>query len=177
MGKRSDGTFERRENDTYDTPFKAVVPLIAHLPKACYFIEPCAGAGDLVDHLEKFGHTCIAKFDIEPRRADIARRSAFALRVKSGNPMIITNPPWTREIMHPMLAHLASQAPTWALFDADWCHTKQAAGLLPICHKIVSVGRVKWIEGSDQTGKDNAAWHLFDASYRTDFIKFYGRQP
>lgn len=176
MSKRSD-QFERRKNDTYDTPFSAVTPLIEHLPRACYFIEPCAGRGDLVDHLEKFGHTCVAKFDIEPRRADIVQRSAFSLRIKSGRPLIITNPPWARSTLHPMIRHFASQAETWLLFEADWFHTRQAVEFLPILHKMVSVGRVRWIEGSSMDGMENASWYCFDASYRTDFVRAYGRQP
>jgi len=178
MAKRSDGQFERRTHDTYDTPFSCVPALIPHLPPSCYFIEPCAGRGDLIDHLSKFGHTCISAFDIEPRRGDIARRSAFQLRVRhpGENTFIITNPPWTREVMHPMLRHLANQLPTWALFDADWFHTDQAVPFLPYLHKYVSVGRVRWIEGSEHDGKDNVAWHLLDARRRSAFTQAYGRR-
>ena len=42
------------------------------------------------------------------------------------------------------------------------------------CSKIVSVGRVKWIEGSKGVGKDNCAWYLFDAMKRGP-TEFYGR--
>ena len=41
-------------------------------------------------------------------------------------------------------------------------------------HKIVSIGRVKWIENSKSTGKDNCCWYLFDAKYDGE-TKFYGR--
>lgn len=174
MSKRA-GQFARRANDCYDTPAAAVLPLIPHLPRACYFIEPAAGRGDLVDHLEKFGHTCIAKFDIEPRRADIERRSAFSnFKVQPGV-MIISNTPWQREILHPMIRHLSAIAPFWNLFDADWMHTKQAREFLPMCKKIVSIGRVRWIEGSGMDGKDNCCFYLFDANHR-DGPHFYGRE-
>jgi hypothetical protein len=36
------------------------------------------------------------------------------------------------------------------------------------------VGRVKWIEDSPFTGKDNCAWHLFDASIDAP-AQFIGR--
>jgi hypothetical protein len=65
--------------------------------------------------------------------------------------------------------------PTWLLFDADWVHTKQSAPFMPYCRKIVSVGRVRWIEGTKMTGKDNVAWHLFTAEEGT--TEFYGRTP
>jgi hypothetical protein len=60
------------------------------------------------------------------------------------------------------------------LFDADWMHTKQSAALMTYCTRIVSVGRVKWIEGSRNTGKDNCAWYLFDRAGQQE-TKFFGR--
>ena len=87
---------------------------------------------------------------------------------------IITNPPWSRDVLHPMITHFAAQGPTWLLFDADWMHTKQSAPYMPLLRKIVSVGRVKWIPDSPFTGKDNACWYLFDAA--TDSAaQFVGR--
>ena len=64
--------------------------------------------------------------------------------------------------------------PTWLLFDADWAHTKQSAPYMTSCVKIVSIGRVKWIEDSKMTGKDNCAWYLFDANHNSP-TEFYGR--
>ena len=43
--------------------------------------------------------------------------------------------------------------------------TRQAAPFLPHCSDIVAIGRVKWIEGSKHTGKDNHAWYRFDARH------------
>ena len=86
----------------------------------------------------------------------------------------ITNPPWSRDVLHPMLMHLSAILPTWLLFDADWMHTKQAAPYLAYCKKIISVGRVKWIPGSRYTGKDNAAWYLFESD-ASGSVEFYGR--
>jgi hypothetical protein len=40
--------------------------------------------------------------------------------------------------------------------------------------KIVSIGRVKWIEDSKSVGKDNCCWYLFDR-VGSDKTKFYGR--
>lgn len=159
MGKRSD--FERRERDFYPTPREAVLPLLSHLPPRVRFCEPCAGDGALVDHLTAFGHVCARARDIEPRRADIERKDA--LTTLTGNiDYFITNPPWSRSVLHPLIIFLSDQAPTWLLFDADWVHTRQAAPYLNRLRKIVSVGRVKWIADSPFTGKDNCAWHLFD---------------
>jgi hypothetical protein len=37
---------------------------------------------------------------------------------------------------------------------------------MPCCSDIVTIGRVKWIEGSKHTGKENHAWYRFDARHR-----------
>jgi hypothetical protein len=161
VGKRS--SFERIPRDFYPTPYEAVVPLLAHLPPQSRFCEPCAGNGALIDHLTGAGHVCAAAWDIEPRRDDIAEKDALEWVI--GNiDFFITNPPWDRRVLHPLIAHLSADYPTWLLFDADWMHTRQSTLFMPYLRKIVSVGRVKWIPDSKMTGKDNCAWYLFDQS-------------
>ena len=84
---------------------------------------------------------------------------------------IITNPPWDRTMLHPMIEHFTKLRPTWLLFDADWAHTKQSAPYMKKCAEIVSVGRIKWF--GNMTGKDNCAWYLF---YNNEVeTTFYGR--
>ncbi len=168
MGKRSD--FARRDRDFYPTPLKAVSPLLPHLNGAQRFCEPCAGGGQLVDHLESAGLECLLSCDIEPQRSDIVRQNALNIQVR-GIDCFITNPPWDRKTLHPLTLHLSDQHPTWLLFDADWMHTKQSAELITRCRKIVSVGRVKWIPDTTMTGKDNCCWYLFDRGrYTPTFI-------
>lgn len=157
MGKRS--AFVRNPRDFYPTPVEAVLPLLPHLAPGTAFSEPCAGDGALIRHLEAHGHRCIWESDIAPQRV---MWKADALKLIFVNGVIITNPPWDRSLLHPMITHFSAQRPTWLLFDADWIHTRQAAPFLPWLQKIVSVGRVKWIPDSKMTGKDNCAWHLFD---------------
>ena len=161
MGKRSD--FERKPRDFYPTPFVAVEPLIGHLPRRFAFSEPCAGDGQLCRHLEYFGGVCMWASDIEPQLKGIAKNdfSDIGEFQVLESKFIITNPPWDRTILHPMIEHFASQRPTWLLFDTDWVHTKQSIPYIKYLHKIVSVGRIKWF--GNMTGKDNCAWHLFDA--------------
>lgn len=171
MGKRSD--FVRRERDFYPTPSEAVAPLLPHLKPGTRFIEPCAGDGALIDHLTAAGHRCVAAWDIEPQRADIVRQDALEAE-GSGHDLFITNSPWDRKILHPLIVRLSEQAPAWFLFDADWAHTVQAVPYLPRLRRIVSVGRVKWIPDSKFTGKDNCCWHLFDARHRPQ-TQFVGR--
>ena len=58
-----------------------------------------------------------------------------------------------------MIEHFADFKPTWLLFDADWMH-KTINSLLDNVEKVVSIGRVKWIEGTKSVGKDNCCWYL-----------------
>ena len=158
MGKRSD--FERKPRDFYPTPIEAVEPLLPHLPEEFSFAEPCAGDGALVEHLETKG-VCTWASDIEPQAEGIYKRSYDELSFDEliDSEYVITNPPWDRTILHPMIEFFAPKKKTWLLFDADWMHTKQSRQYMPWCRKIVSVGRIKWF--GNMTGKDNCAWYLF----------------
>lgn len=173
MGKRSD--FERIPRDFYPTPKEAVAPLIPHLPEYFFYDEPCAGAAALVmafdDLTEGRGSPCIVS-DIEPKNAIVEQMDFRDFKACKIADFIITNPPWDRKILHPMIEHFSAMRPTWLLFDADWVHTKQSAPFMPWLQKVVSVGRVKWIPDSKMTGKDNCAWHLFDQhlSGPTEFV-------
>ena len=176
MGKRSPGTFERNPRDWYPTPYEAVLPLIPHLTgRDQDYIEPCAGDGTLVSHLSGLGYRCRQYSDIEPQAPFVGRRDALTAEFPYGA-TAITNPPWDRKILHPLIERLSDRGQTWLLFDADWMHTKQAIPYLPRLRKVVSVGRVKWIPDSKMTGKDNCAWHLFTAP-SDEPTQFYGRQP
>lgn len=145
------------------------------------FAAPCVGAGDLATHLQSAGHVCVFASDIEPRceAPAIDALSPDAERfLRAVNPeYVIENPPWDRKILHPMIERFSSIAPTWLLIDADWMHTRQSAPYMKLCRQIVSVGRFKWIPDSKMTGKDNAAWYLFDANdhYEWPAPLFYGR--
>jgi hypothetical protein len=179
MAKRSD--FERISKDKYRTPPEAVLPLLPHLRPRTHFVEPCAGDGRLARHLEDHGHRCLAAYDIEPEgrwvpaAPEVRRADASLLRwTRPGDAIWITNPPWRRDWLHPIILNLCQQAPAWLLFDADWAHTIQWIPYKPYCRKIVSAGRIEWIEGSGQTAKDNAAWYLFTPEFSHDPPPFYG---
>ena len=169
MGKRSD--FERKPRDFYPTPKEAVIPLLPHLPEKGLFAEPCAGDGRLIEHIEEL--TSLSGYwmtDIEPHADFIGNGDALTDKIV-GCDICITNPPWDRKILHPLIDNLSNQLPTWLLFDADWMHTKQSVPYIKMCSKIVSVGRIKWF--GNMTGKDNCAWYLFD--WEVNNTIFYGR--
>lgn len=169
MGKRSD--FDRKDRDFYPTPYEAVLPLLPHIGTDKSFIEPCAGDGRLIKHLEKHKHHCVYACDIEPQADGIEKRDIlFFDHTMPSADLIITNPPWERNVLHDMIEVFRAQRPTWLLFDADWMHTGQASPFLKYCKKIVSVGRISW-EGNGVSGMDNCAWYLFiDDLTATEFI-------
>ena len=172
MGKRS--AFPREPRDFYPTPAAAVPPLLRHLRRRAAFIEPCCGDGALVRHLEPAGLRCSWASDIAPQGAFAsttppqgvgAARCALTLTdAELPADVIVTNPPWRWAVLEPLLDHLSSLRPTWALLDADLAHTVQARALMRRCRRIASVGRLKWVEGSAHQGKHNAAWFLFGAA-------------
>lgn len=157
MGKRSN--FERNPRDFYPTPYEAVLPLLPHVHGD--FIEPCAGDGRLIRHLERYGMKCTYACDIEPMGDGIETLDVlfFGAQLPSCE-RIITNPPWERDVLHAMIDKFRNHAPTWLLFDADWMFTGQAGPFLKFCDKIVSVGRVSWM-GNGQSGMDNCCWYHF----------------
>ena len=153
MGKRS--TFPRVPQDAYSTPAEAVAPLLPHLEPGSRFFEPCAGQGQLIEHLVNAGHICVGRCDL-PTDA----RTWRDLSIESG--MHLHNQPAVE------LAGAARHHRQSLQSSAGVVVTRQRLGPhaavdshLPRLQKIVSVGRLKWIEDSPHTSKDNAAWMLF----------------
>lgn len=175
MGKRS--SFERVAQDKYMTVDPVPVRrLQRHLPAGVKFVEPCAGNGDLIKSMEWHGHECVYACDIKPGRKVIEKRNALTLdkrwRRSVGAGMFVTNPPWTRSIMHDLMLHLPSLLDTWMLLDADWAHTAQAVPYLDRCSHMVAVGRVKWFRGLG--GLENSAWFFFPHRQHVGGPRFTG---
>jgi predicted RNA methylase len=181
MGKRSDFT-PRKMDQYFTTDPKAARVLANHFDyvgiQERTFIEPCAGKGDLIFQLERNGFELFKAFELDGSLLDSAAdqriESNDAFNMQFSTTQIITNPPWTRKILHPMIEHFVDVSPSvWLLFDADWMHTKQAVPYLDTyCQRIVSVGRLKWLADSASVGKDNAAWYQF-TKLKTGEIEFY----
>lgn len=146
----------------YTRDKNAVFPLLRFLKPKTKFIEPTAGAGHLIKHLEDAGHECVAAYDIAPEGPRITQADIlfFDFRFPPCD-MIIANFPWERPVLHEMILRCTEHADTWALHDADWSHTIQASPFEEICRAIFPVGRVNWIPGTKNGGTQNCAWHLF----------------
>jgi hypothetical protein len=146
---------------------RAIPPLLAHVPAGTVFAEPCAGGGHLIHLLECAGLICDWGLDIEPpvfgRSGPIAQGNALSLTARDlgAATLFISNLPWERSWLHPLVKHLSALAPLWSLHDASWAYTKQAAAFGPLCTDVVAVGRLKWFEGSRYDPPDDCAWYRF----------------
>lgn len=158
----------KKRNFYYPTIDARCVPaLLAGMQAAgdgLRFAEPCAGAGHLVDLLDgqRVGDgvlQCVFGLELEPQghldggtrnRWPIATGNALQLTerdlARAGAPVdvLISNLPWHRDWLHPLIRHLAALRPLWSLHDASWAFTDQAAPFASICTDIAAVGRLKW---------------------------------
>jgi hypothetical protein len=163
LGKRSD--FERNPHDSYPTPYEAVLPLLPFLANVYTFAEPCCGGGFLIQHLERHRLRCVLRSDIV-QSANETQLLRDARQLCTGDfsnkpDAIITNPPWTRDVLLEIIGNLKWLAPTWLLLSGDWLFNKSSAEYLPDATDIVAIGRVKWMPDSEYTGKENACWVRF----------------
>jgi hypothetical protein len=142
-------------------------------------MEPCAGAGDLVKHIERLsdGYVCGYACDVEPQETRVVERDALTLDYNDvlGIDLIITNPPFKWDMLKPLLDHLPTLRPTWLLLPFDYACNVRMAHYMSMCKSVVPIGRVKWFEDSKQSSTDNFAWFLFDTDY-AGATKLYPRQ-
>lgn len=174
MGKRSN--FERIEKDFYRTFDPRASEVLNSVQTPVKYYSPCVGEYDLVNNLNPYGFKCVGASDID-HPIDALKLDALMIteeHVKDAD-YIIENPPWSRNILHPMIEHFITLKPTWLLFDADWAHTKQASDYLEdYCTHIAAIGRLKWMPGTSMSGKDNCCWYRFVKNKKTP-TQFIGR--
>jgi len=177
MGLRSD--FERIPRDYYRTfDPRAVQALKPFIEPGTKFVESCAGDGILTDQLiDVMSLVCVAEYDIEPQNHRIVQLNALTLAEHDvmDADVIITNPPWGRKILHPMIERFCNLRPTWLLFDSNWANTYQSSRYVrEFCTDIVAIGRLSWIENTKMSGKDDCSFYRFDIN-KNEHCKFHGR--
>lgn len=176
MGKRTlaatGTTHAPRPRDYWRTiDAKARGPLIPHLPRGVEYAEPMAGDGSLIRILGP-EITCVWAADLEPQAEGIAQGDVLKCELGAAQ-MFITNPIWTRKLLHQVVIHLSNLAPTWMLVDSDWASTAQFGRLSSRCRRIVYIGRLIWIEGTTNPGFSSCAWYLFDKPIPRSAPVFY----
>lgn len=156
MTKRRNN-FPKRKSDKYTTwNSKAYPRLLELLPPGTRFAEPCAGDGDMVQHLEDAGHICTYAGDIETGQDALEWWDDEHV-----SDMIITNPPYTWAILNQLLAHFYKQRPTWCLLPLEFLANQQSAHHMHRCALVVPIPRLKWIKDSRDTGTADHSWFYF----------------
>lgn len=170
MGQRGGKGYERQEKDKYRTMMSAVVDVVEYMPPEVKFIEPCAGDGRLIRHLESFeGLNCVQAFDIAPDAPHIPEGDMLTMPFSSQADAIITNPPWRRDLLHALMDRIIDERmPAWLLFDHNWLATKQTQPYSGYIRLILPIGRHLWFDkpppGKDkhEPPKDDAMWVFMD---------------
>lgn len=163
--------FERKPRDFYPTPIEAMYSLLPHLKESFNYFEPTAGNGAIIRHLlaARPGARCIGATDIEPlapgiEQLDLLKETPVGLPMAD---VAITNLPWERKLLHPMIEAITEHCPLWTIIDSKWVNNESSAPYLKdLCVKVVPIGRVVWEPGTDTAGKVDASWFLFDRSHR-----------
>lgn len=199
MPKRKTPTiFARSKNSFYPTPREAFEPLRPHLAtrhnarwkgleatRFEFYVEPCAGDGALSRMLVSANCTVVAQFDIAPQIPNIQECDARLLTKAAinGATVSVTNPPWPEphsdgEPTVSIITHMLTLCDGWWLLPADFMHNVYAAELMRRCTKIISIGRVKWMPGSEFVGLENCCWYYFSGipnNGKLEFIPNAGR--
>ena len=175
MSKRS--SFDKIPRDFYATVDPKAVPqaFIGEVRGKTY-AEPCCGAGDLVDLLMDVS-VCRWESDIEDRGAGkLWDAMCLSKQELARCDLIITNPPYTKDVLLPMIDHFISLKPTWLLLPADMMHNLYFRDYMKKCSKVISVGRLKWFKESKHTSTDNFMWAYWKYKATDDTTtKFVGR--
>ncbi|MEO9625884.1 MAG: hypothetical protein ABJF09_00585 [Qipengyuania citrea] len=183
----------RKRRDFYPTIDRRAVPalLAAMLAvgdiapgQAVRYAEPCAGQGDLIQLLQHEAPQLHCAFGLEydwqdeglHNRWPIAHGNALTLGAPdlAGVELIVTNPPWKREALHPLITHLASLRPTWLLYDGSWAFTKQAAPFHRVLTDVAAVGRLRFFP---PPGRPLRLPGESDAAYRDRARKWRSMDP
>ena len=180
MGKREEVKKPKSARDFYATiDPDAVTPLLPYLAYQS-FAELCAGEGDLVKLLHSNGVRCSYAIDIE--YTSFLRTNGYwgdALDVTEldleFSDCIVTNPPFTKSVLLPLIDHFVTLKPTWLLLPADMLHNKYMTPYMKKCELVLSIGRLCWfpVNGKKVKGVDNFIWAKF-VSYETP-TTFVGR--
>ncbi len=172
---------ENRPKDFWPTVDPdAITPVFEMFVRGKTYAEPCWGDGSLEGLLTGAGAVCRWASDIRPNDWYTCDALDVTKQDVSGCDLIITNPPFSWEMLKTLLDHLPTLKPTWLLLPASQMHNKRMGPYMRNCKEIVSVGRLYWVNGPDDPsphkgikGKEDYCWYLFYPSEQS--TRFWGR--
>tara|TARA_R100001443_G_C3294553_1_gene163689 strand:- start:184 stop:678 length:495 start_codon:yes stop_codon:yes gene_type:complete len=164
MAKKN-SLFKRKERDFYPTIDPQSVISIANFIKGKKYYEPCCGDGSLIRILDDYAE-CVGASDVEKDATSLEKKDIFNATI------FITNPPYTWNILQPILNHLPNILPTLLMLPSDMMHNQRMSLHMKRCKSVWSVGRLYW-QPNKVKGLDNYCWYLFQA--KETLTTFYGR--
>lgn len=150
----------------WPTPIGPINQLGRILPAGMMYDEPCAGDGRLIRGLAPHGLFCVQAHDLVPQGAGIRIGNALNLPI-SGRP-IITNPPYAKSLLEPLLDHWIGRTEVWLLLPSDMMVNKWTNPYMRFVDRILPIGRVSWMENG-KAGFENSVWFRFSTD-RVDLI-------
>lgn len=102
------------------------------------FMEPCAGAGDIVKVLNEFGYSDIRQFDIKPRHSDILKLDFIndrddvydKLRILGWPDVTITNPPFKLALEFLLQCFELTRMSVFFILPLDYLHGSERYDVL-----------------------------------------------
>lgn len=179
MGRYSNYTVDRPKDFWPSVDPDIITPVFEMFIRGKRYAEPCWGDGAL-ERLIGDRAFCGWASDIRPNDSYTCDALDILREDLKGIDLIITNPPFSWPLLKPLLGHLPTLKPTWLLLPASQMHNKRMGPYIRNCKEIVSIGRLYWINGPDDTGpnrgtkgKEDYCWYLFHDKEQT--TRFWGR--
>jgi hypothetical protein len=70
--------------------------------------------------LTSAGHLLVSRHELPDDDAGTTR-----YEIPTDYRIFVTDPSWSRPVLHEIIVELSNQAPAWLLLDADWVHTSR----------------------------------------------------
>lgn len=165
MSKRSD--FPKVPKDFYATVDpKAIPPKFIECIRGKTYAEPCYGDGDLEDLLVD---VAICNWRSDVRETVGSSKVIDAMDItggmfeRMGIDLIVTNPPFSRKVLLPLIDHFINLKPTWLLLPAGFMNNIYFGPYMRKCTKVISIGRVCWYpqEGKRVASTDDFCWYYW----------------
>lgn len=165
---------ELRDSDFWETPAEAFCrEFIDLLPSTLRYGEPCFGKGKLALHLTKASrlankhivccHASDLYVEAEPelRSVKLDARTLTTDDLEEPIDLWITNAPWRRGHLFPIIDNLVKIAPVWMILPGEFYHRRNASACMSRCSDVVSTGCVNWIPGKSGNARTAYAWYKF----------------